>query len=90
MIRRPTREDMIQFFNEAKAIGTDVAIVLEMPNQEEPEIIVNYNSSIDVKLNYYINTYDENLIHKNCKDIKIIDMFRIKVDKHFRRREVRK
>ena len=57
-----------------KKEGLDVAIKLKMPNQTEPEIIMNYNSSIDAKLEYYMNTYDENLVHKNNPEIQIIDV----------------
>lgn len=66
--------DLIKFFNEAKEEGKDIVIKLQMPNQKESEIIMNYNSSIDTKLEYYKKTYDDNLVHKNCKDIKIVDM----------------
>lgn len=69
-----TMEDLISFFTETKEKGNDIVIKLQMPNQKEPEVIMNYNSSIDTKLEYYKKTYDENLVHKNCKDIKIIDM----------------
>lgn len=76
---KPTKEELIEFFNEVKEQGQDIVIKLKMPNQTEPEIIMNYNSSIDVKLEYYKNTYDENLVHKNCKDIEIVDMLATKI-----------
>lgn len=76
---KPTKEELIKFFNEVKEQGQDIVIKLKMPNQTEPEIIMNYNSSIDVKLEYYKNTYDENLVHKNCKDIEIVDMLATKI-----------
>lgn len=69
-----TKEELKSFFLNMKKEGLDVAIKLKMPNQTEPEIIMNYNSSIDVKLEYYMNTYDENLVHKNNSEIQIIDM----------------
>lgn len=71
--------DLIEFFNYAKEKGDDIVIKLQMPNQKEPEVIMNYNSSIDTKLEYYKKTYDDNLVHKNCKDIKIIDMLSTKI-----------
>lgn len=76
---KPTKEELIEFFNEVKEQGQDIVIKLKMPNQTEPEIIMNYNSSIDVKLEYYKNTYDENLVHKNCKGIEIVDMLATKI-----------
>lgn len=69
-----TKEELKDFFLNMKKEGLDVGIKLKMPNQEKPEIIFNYNSSIDAKLEYYLNTYDDNLIHKNNSEIQIIDM----------------
>lgn len=72
--KKLTKEELKNFFLNMKKEGLDVGIKLKMPNQKEPEIIMNYNSSIDTKLEYYKKTYDDNLVHKNCKDIKIVDM----------------
>lgn len=69
-----TKEELKSFFLNMKKEGLDVGIKLKMPNQKKPEIIFNYNSSIDVKLEYYLNTYDDNLVHKNNPEIQIIDM----------------
>lgn len=69
-----TKEELKEFFLNMKKEGLDVGIKLKMPNQEEPEIIMNYNSSIDTKLDYYMNTYDDNLVHKNNPEIQIIDV----------------
>lgn len=68
------KEELKDFFLNMKKEGLDIGIKLKMPNQKEPEIILNYNSSIDTKLEYYLNTYDDNLIHKNNPEIQIIDM----------------
>lgn len=48
-----TMKEMVQFFKDVKEKGLDMVIKLKMPNQEEPEIIMNYNKSIDTKLEYY-------------------------------------
>lgn len=69
-----TKEELKEFFLNMKKEGLDVGIKLKMPNQKEPEIIMNYNSSIDTKLDYYMNTYDNNLVHKNNTEIQIIDV----------------
>ena len=73
------KEELKKFFLDMKKEGLDVGIKLKMPNQKEPEIILNYNSSIDVKLKYYLDTYDDNLVHKNNPEIKIIDMIGTKI-----------
>lgn len=74
-----TKEELKSFFLNMKKRGLDVAIKLKMPNQIEPEIIMNYNSSIDTKLEYYLSTYDDNLIHKNNSEIQIIDVIGTKI-----------
>lgn len=74
-----TKEELKSFFLNMKKEGLDVAIKLKMPNQIEPEIIMNYNSSIDTKLEYYLSTYDDNLIHKNNSEIQIIDVIGTKI-----------
>ena len=72
--KKLTKEELKNFFLNMKKEGLDVGIKLKMPNQKEPEIIMNYNSSIDAKLEYYMNTYDDNLVHKNNSEIQIIDV----------------
>ncbi|MBS5806437.1 MAG: hypothetical protein KIC90_04625 [Firmicutes bacterium] len=72
--KKLTKEELKNFFLNMKKEGLDVGIKLKMPSQKEPEIIMNYNSSIDVKLEYYLNTYDDYLVHKNNSEIQIIDM----------------
>lgn len=79
MKEKPKMNDLVSFFNEVKERGDDIVIKLKMPNQKEPEVIMNYNSSIDTKLEYYKNTYDDDLVHKNCKDIQIIDILATKI-----------
>lgn len=74
-----SKEELKQFFLDMKKEGLDIGIKLKMPNQIMPEIILNYNSSIDSKLEYYLNTYDDNLIHKNNQEIQIIDMIGTKI-----------
>ena len=60
-------------FLEAKEHGYCVAIEVTIPGQEQTEFILNRAESIDNKLEYYKNAYDDNLVHKHCKDIRIVD-----------------
>lgn len=69
-----TMKEMVQFFKDVKEKGLDMVIKLKMPNQEKPEIIMNYNKSIDTKLEYYQKTYTDDLVHKNNSDIQIIEI----------------
>ena len=73
------KEELKKFFLDMKKEGLDIGIKLKMPNQKEPEIILNYNSSIDAKLKYYLDTYDDNLVHKNNSEIRIIDIIGTKI-----------
>lgn len=49
-----------------------LGLIIEMPGFESPEIIINPFENLEKKLEYYKNTYNENLEHKNAKGIKII------------------
>lgn len=71
MVDVKTIQEFEEYILKVKEKGFDMVVQLKMPNQIEPELIVNYNSSIDTKLEYYKKTYDENLVHKNCKEIQI-------------------
>lgn len=79
MSNKLKKDELKNFFLGMKKEGLDVGIKLKMPNQKEPEIIMNYNSSIDNKLDYYLKTYDDELVHKNNPEIQIIDMIGTKI-----------
>lgn len=49
-----------------------LALIIEMPGFESPEVIVNPPENLKKKLEYYKNTYDDNLEHKHAKGLKII------------------
>lgn len=49
----------------------NIILYILMPTGET-EIIVN--PKVDEKMDYINKTYDENLVHKNCKAIKITDV----------------
>ena len=49
-----------------------LGLFIEMPGFEQPELITNPAINLSKKLEYYKNTYDENLEHKHAKGIKII------------------
>lgn len=54
--------------NKNKPLG----LLIEMPDFEEPEMIVNPAVNLQKKLEYYKKTYDESLEHKHAKGIKIV------------------
>lgn len=64
-------------FMEAKNNKCDICVEVTIPGQNDTEYIINKNASIDNKLDYYLNTYDEDLKHKKNKDIMIVNAFAI-------------
>lgn len=49
-----------------------LGLIIEMPGFQSPEMIINPCENLEKKLEYYKNTYDDSLEHKNAKGIKII------------------
>lgn len=67
-----TMEELEKVFKVAIEKGFITSIFVEMPGFKEPEMITNPIENLEKKLEYYKNTYDENLEHKHAKGIKII------------------
>jgi hypothetical protein len=56
-------------FNRAKEIDAGfVGVAVRVPNATEKEIIINGRENLEVKLEYYQKTYDEDLSHKAVGD----------------------
>ena len=72
-----TKKELAIIFMEAKANKRDICIEVTIPGQEDTEYIVNKNRSIDNKLDYYLQTYDDNLVHKHNEAIRIVNAFAI-------------
>lgn len=64
--------DLEFIIKQAMRTKQNVGVFIEMPEFESPEIIVNPVENLGKKLEYYKNTYDENLNHKHAEGIKII------------------
>ncbi len=62
-------------FINAKAAGAKyIGVKIETEGSSEPEIIINPQGNFDVKFNYYMNAYDDELVlisAKGKKDIRI-------------------
>ena len=67
-----TIKDLEAIINKAIATKQPLGLFIEMPDFEEPEMIINPLVNLEKKLDYYKKTYDENLEHKYAKGIKII------------------
>ena len=72
-----TKKELTIIFMEAKANKSDVCVEVTIPGQEDTEYIVNKNRSIDNKLDYYFQTYYDNLVHKHNRAIRIVNAFAI-------------
>lgn len=72
-----TKKELAIIFMEAKANKNDVCVEVTIPGQKDTEYIVNKNRSIDNKLDYYFQTYDDNLVHKHNEAIRIVNAFAI-------------
>lgn len=69
-----TMKNLESCFEDAKRLGYNyVAVKIDMRGFSKPEIIINRKENFDDKLDYYKNTYDENLILKSFNGIRIID-----------------
>lgn len=67
-----TMEDLEKLVQKAIKLGKPLSLFIEMPNFKMPELITNPVPNLKGKLEYYKNTYDENLEHKHAKGIKIV------------------
>lgn len=68
------KEDLFKQWEELKAKEEDIDCIIlyiHMPTGEE-EVIVNPN--VVDKMQYIGKTYNDDLIHANCKDIYITDV----------------
>ena len=63
---------LIRTFLKAKDLNMDyVAVCISMEGFPKDEVIINSFENIPAKLEYYMKTYDENLVHKFAPGIKI-------------------
>lgn len=73
-----TIEKLESAFNESKKLNMPICVGIKIPGQEENELIINGIGSLDNKLKYYKNNYDEKCNHKNGSGVKIVSAFPIK------------
>ncbi|MNQ63377.1 hypothetical protein D3C85_777560 [compost metagenome] len=49
-----------------------VGVLVELPGQDTPEVIINKAEAFQAKLAYYQGTYNQDLTHKYSPGVKII------------------
>ena len=69
-----TKQDLINMAELAKAKNICLFVEVTIPGQEETEVVVNRPSSVDNKLKYYLEMYNDDLTSKRNKDIKIVQI----------------
>lgn len=65
---------LISLFEKAKHDSLDIALELTVPTCEDTEIIIVKNANLDYKLNYYKESYNEDLELKRFPEIKILSI----------------
>ena len=68
------KQDLINMAELAKAKNICLFVEVTIPDQEETEVIVNRPSSVDNKVKYYLEMYNDDLTSKRNKDIKIVQI----------------
>lgn len=79
MVDKLTKEHLIKTFKEAKANNQGVCIEVTIPGQDDTEYIINKHTSIDNKLDYYLNTYNDKLEHNRNSNVRIVSVYAIDV-----------
>lgn len=67
-------DGMVRVFNDAKQMNAMAYVMVKLPGQPKPEIILNYPDSLDNKLSYYSKAYNDDGTLKSNLAIKIIGM----------------
>lgn len=75
----------MEVFDKCERQRMGIRIELEMPNQQDPEIIINTYQSLETKKRYYNKTYDENLVHTKNNRIRIVSAKPIQVKRDAKR-----
>lgn len=75
------KSELIRLFSEAISDGSDIQVEVTIPGQDDTEYIINKNKSIANKLQYYCDTYDDDLVHKRNSQVKIVNISKISLSK---------
>lgn len=75
-----THEDLKTIAELAKKNNICLVVEVTIPRQDETEAIINRPSSIDNKLKYYLNTYNNNLVHKMNAGIQMVQISAMDVE----------
>ena len=66
------KEQLEKTLLDAKSHKMDICIEVTIPGTKSTELIINRCENIDNKLAYYLAAYDNDLVHKNNEEVKIV------------------
>jgi uncharacterized protein YsxB (DUF464 family) len=65
-------EKFIKFLQDYQNEGGFIGVMVSLPNQDKPELIVNVPESLITKITYYSNAYNPDLTLKTNPEVKIV------------------
>ena len=65
-------EKFINFLQKYQDEGGFIGVIVSLPNQDKPELIVNVPESLVTKITYYQNAYNPDLTLKTNPSVKIV------------------
>lgn len=69
----PKMKDLVEALNYSMQVKKKYfAIAVTLPDTDEVELIINTTPNFQNKLDYYMRSYDENLIHNMNAKIRIV------------------
>lgn len=80
MLNEITKEYLINTFKEAKTNNKSICVEVTIPGQNDTEYIINKNESIENKLEYYLNTYNDKLEHNRNNLVRIVNVFAVDME----------
>lgn len=67
-----TKQTFLEFMEKYKDSDGYFAVLVKLPNQEKPELIVNFAESIPTKIEYYRYNYNEDNTLKANPNVRIL------------------
>ena len=70
------KEWIVSTFKEAREYERNyIGVVFELPDHPGRELIINHSRNFDIKEEYYINNYDDDLCNIRNQEVKIVNLF---------------
>lgn len=76
-----TKNELLKTFDECLKSNMGIRIETSISNQE-PEIVIYNVNALMAKKSYYNKNYDDNLVFKKNKAVRIVDVRPIRIKRH--------